>query len=368
MVRILHTADWQLGAPFAAFPERVRTLLAEARLDVIDRIGAVARENDVRHVLVAGDVFDSPDPGDRVTTQALARMKAAGCEWWLMPGNHDHVRGGALWPRLRRAGSACVHVLDRPEAEEMEAGVWVLPAPLVNRHTAEDLTAAFDRVVTPPGAVRIGLAHGPVKDFSSGGQGQPNLIPPDRAERSGLDYLALGDWHGFVRIGQRTAYSGTPEPDRFGQEKAGHVVLADVGAGRLPEISGISVGRYVWAEREWRPESAEDVRREKEAVLSGGRASSTLLSLHLKGALALAALAEMNRELADLEDHLLYLRQRDEIVRRPDGGDLSCIGPEGALALAAARLKALAEGGDMRAGRALERLYTEVLRVSGSGS
>lgn len=42
-MRLIHSADWQLGKPFGRFPQEVRTALGEARFDAIDRIGALAR-------------------------------------------------------------------------------------------------------------------------------------------------------------------------------------------------------------------------------------------------------------------------------------------------------------------------------------
>ena len=102
-MRLIHTADWQLGKPFGRFPQEVRTALGEARFDVIDRIGALARERDAGHVVVAGDVFDSTGPADREIVQAVTRMGRAPCTWWLMPGNHDHARSDGLWARVRRA-------------------------------------------------------------------------------------------------------------------------------------------------------------------------------------------------------------------------------------------------------------------------
>ena len=77
MVCVVHTADWQLGKPFGGFPDDVRSALAEARLDVINRIGSVAADNAARHILVAGDVFDNVEPGDRILVQALSRMKCS---------------------------------------------------------------------------------------------------------------------------------------------------------------------------------------------------------------------------------------------------------------------------------------------------
>lgn len=66
-MRFIHTSDWQLGKPFGRVPAEARAALGEARLDAIDRIAAAARANGAPLVLVAGDVFDSPEPGTAST-------------------------------------------------------------------------------------------------------------------------------------------------------------------------------------------------------------------------------------------------------------------------------------------------------------
>ena len=106
-LKIIHTADWQLGKPFGRFPQEVRSALAEARLDAIDRLGAAAISSGATHIVVAGDVFDNVEPGDRIVTQMLSRMQRASVTWWLMPGNHDHARAGGLWSRCGRCVRAC---------------------------------------------------------------------------------------------------------------------------------------------------------------------------------------------------------------------------------------------------------------------
>ena len=111
-LKIIHTADWQLGKPFGRFPADVANALSEARLDAIDRLASVAAGQSARHVLVAGDVFDNVDPGDRIVMQAMSRMERADVTWWLMPGNHDHARPGGLWSRVRRLAPPQVRVVD----------------------------------------------------------------------------------------------------------------------------------------------------------------------------------------------------------------------------------------------------------------
>lgn len=74
-MKIIHTADWQLGKPFARFEPDVRAALTEARFDAIDAIGRHAQAHEINHVLVAGDIFDTEGPEDRTVVQALSRME-----------------------------------------------------------------------------------------------------------------------------------------------------------------------------------------------------------------------------------------------------------------------------------------------------
>ncbi len=74
MLRLIHTADWQLGKPYGRFDSEVRAALSEARFDAIDAIGKAAVEHGAAHVLVAGDVFDTEGPEDRVCESVIGRL------------------------------------------------------------------------------------------------------------------------------------------------------------------------------------------------------------------------------------------------------------------------------------------------------
>lgn len=365
-LKIIHTADWQLGKPFGRFPTEVSGALSEARLDAIDRIAAVAAERGAAHVLAAGDVFDNVDPGDRIVMQAMARMERANLTWWLMPGNHDHARPGGLWSRVRRLAPTRIRIVDTPEPVEMEEGAWLLPAPLEHRKTTSDPTASMVDMATPPGALRIGMGHGSITEFGASGE-SANLIPPDRAQSAGLDYLALGDWHGFLNIGDRTAYSGTPETDRFGRDEPGACVAADVRQGVTPAIERVETGRYRWLSRRWEISTVEDLQRELGVLRSEARVTDVLLSVKLSG---VASLAERVAIVAEIEDRVAHeLRHLDldagGLIAKPTQEDVARIDVQGALAGAAATLQACADEGGPDAGvaaAALERLYVEAMR------
>ena len=368
MPRLIHTADWQLGKPFGRFPQEVRTSLGEARFDAIDRIGVIACERDAAHVFVAGDVFDSTGPADRDIVQAVTRMGKAPCTWWLLPGNHDHARSDGLWSRVRKAAPPNVRVLDTPEPIEMEEGTWLLPAPLEHRRTREDPTSVFDSMATPDGVVRIGLAHGSVVDFGARGEAD-NMIPPDRARRSGLDYLALGDWHGFLTVGDRAAYSGTPEVDRFGRDDLGCIIVAEVRRGELPAIERVETGRYRWLERAWAVSSLDDFERELRDLRQSIDQPSTLLRLVLSGTLSLADRVAIQQLCSDEVAHTLRWLDREDadLLAQPTDDDIAAIDMQGTLAAATSSLKARIEAGGadrQLAAAALERLYVEAIRAT----
>lgn len=74
-MKLIHTADWQLGNAFGRFGPELRSALSEARFEAIDAVGRTASEQGAKHVLVTGDIFDTEGPEDRTIVQAISRME-----------------------------------------------------------------------------------------------------------------------------------------------------------------------------------------------------------------------------------------------------------------------------------------------------
>ncbi len=366
-MRFIHTSDWQLGKPFGRASEQARAALLEARLDAIDALAAAARREGAGVVLVAGDVFDSPEPGDRIYRQALTRMKAAAdIRWVLLPGNHDPARADGLWSRLAGEAPETVVVCLEPQPIELAEGYWLLPAPLQYKRTQDDPTAWFDHAETPDGAKRIGLAHGPIRDFGSSTPAA-NLIAPDRARRAGLAYLALGDWHGRREIDPLTHYSGTPEPDDFDREVSGVALRVDL-AGETPDIAQVEIGRYHWMSENWLLSSAAELDGLLANFAPGIEIQHLVLRLKLSGLLTLAERVALRDRLeSELAHEVRWLDLNlDDLYARPTDADLADIDANGVLRVAAERLQVLSATDDAagkRAAAALERLYVEQRRA-----
>lgn len=247
MIRFIHSSDLHLGKPFGRFPEDVRVRLRQARADVLARLAELARINQASHILLAGDTFDQMTPAPTVVRQALNAMRAAGhVSWIVMPGNHDHAGASELWRMVMQDAPSNVSVLLKPTPHELVEGVTLLPAPPGERHPGRDLTEWFDSAVTGD-ALRIGMAHGSVTSFESSEEGGSSVIPPDRARRAGLAYLALGDWHGQMSVGAETWYSGAPEADGFKHTEPPAARLVEISAPGTPAtVKSLPTSTITW--------------------------------------------------------------------------------------------------------------------------
>jgi DNA repair exonuclease SbcCD nuclease subunit len=309
----IHTADWQLGKPFNGYPSDVAPHLQQVRLDGIDTIAAAARAASARHVIVAGDVFDSRTPSADLLVRTFAKLGAErDLVWHLLPGNHDPAETGSFWlrpPSVSRPPN--IHLLATAAPIEIEPGVYLLPAPLMAKAMATDPTAWMDTSVTPVGAMRIGVAHGSVQGFGTDGDAAV-LIAPDRPGRARLDYLALGDWHGVTRISERCFYSGTHEPDQFPSNRPGYVLRVDIDrADAVPRVTEVATGHFKWVGRTLKVSSARDLEPLVHDIAAlGPAAQRTLLELTLMGQVTLTELGAIERQLDQLAPTVRHLRRQ----------------------------------------------------------
>ena len=367
-MRILHTADWQIGKPFLRFGEKADALRA-ARLDAVERLGDLAVAENVAHILVAGDVFDSETPTNVTLRGPLERMhRFARVTWHLLPGNHDPHRPCGLWERVRKLGvppNVCLHL--GPEPVALDDHCFLLPAPLTGKAETRDLTARMNEMATPEGAIRIGLAHGAIAQFGAGEGEAKNPIDPARAERAGLDYLALGDWHRTQPVNARTWYAGTPEPDRYNSQAVGTALLVTIPrAGAIPQVEPRCVGTYHWRS-EGIALTEPDQLTTPEAALpaTAEPVSKLVLALAISGAVSITARRMLDQWLERLQALVFHLDADIDLRIRPDRDDLETIDFDGVLRRAAETLKqqsvdpSLSSAARQTAEDALMELYLE---------
>jgi DNA repair exonuclease SbcCD nuclease subunit len=383
-MRFIHSSDLQIGKAFGFVTPEVAVLLQDARQAAVGKLGELAMAHSAIAVLLAGDIFDKQQLSQVTLAKPIEAMRRfPRVTWHLMPGNHDHVRENGLWDRLARMQlplNVKLHVNPGAVeiADDVGTPVFLLPAPLRHIASVDDLSSYMDTEATPEGSIRIGMAHGSIVGFGSGGEAA-NYIAPTRAESARLAYLAMGDWHRQMRISDRVWYSGTPEPDAFTLPPGAATTLCNGGAALLVEISGprailevtpIETGRYRWHKLDKTLVDDSQVNLlDDELRALDPNLGRVLLDLRISGTLSLAGRKAFEEKIAEnVRAALCGMRLDDgSLMLEPTEADMDDIDKSGFVRVAADRLKAMADDpSDPARARiaslALKRLYVENIR------
>ncbi|MCF3649047.1 metallophosphoesterase family protein [Synoicihabitans lomoniglobus] len=301
MFRLLHSADWQLGARFSQFGGKgVR--LREARLEALERTLQLAEKHTVDAFLIAGDLFEDNQVEDALVERVLTLFGThPQLPIYILPGNHDAASGpDSVWQRKAFLNApAHVHVLREAGVTDLGAGTFLLASPLHQKLSTTDPSLKLVDLAAdlPADAIKIGLTHGALAIEA---KHQPNDFPIalNAASRAGLDYLAVGHWHNWLpdTDGGRIVMPGSPEPDRFINDASGHVALVEIpGAGQAPQVKRLRVATLDWREILFDFHAAEASRASLAATLAEltPQAAHTVLRVKLTGTATPTAVAEL---------------------------------------------------------------------------
>ncbi len=344
-MKLLHTADWQLGKPFAGVADlQKRSVIQQERINALHRIADAAREHLAEMIVVAGDLFDSPSVTKSTVSAACGAMGTMGVPVIVIPGNHDHGGPGSLWEqpffqRERAQLAPNLTVLLTSEPVEFD-GVVLFPCPLQRRQESADPTTwlrssvgELDRFGSKP---RVVLIHGSVQGFGSqddedgAESGQPNLVDLSRLPEQDFDYFALGDWHGTKQVGSKAWYAGTPELDRFPKGESndpGHVLIVNVQRGAVPQVTPIRTARFGWHELafEFMDDAGLDQLEQRVTERIGSRAGTDLLRLELRGSLGIEATTRLEEKLESWQSRLLRLKLFNQTIVAPSAEEVDAL-------------------------------------------
>lgn len=329
MVRFLHTADWQMGMKAVHTGERAKDV-RQRREETARRIIDEAKKADIDFILLAGDTFEHPTVDDVVVKRTVDILNQFDpIPVYILPGNHDPWVSGGIWDRdsWQRIGSHVTLMTEAVEYSHSDA-VVLYPCPLTQKRSGRDPTAWIPKRAEGDNRIRVGLAHGSL-DVISRDTNFP--IPKDRPEQSGLDYLALGDWHSYHPQG-KAVYSGTMEPTGFGERDSGNILIVDIKtANSMPQIEVRRINTLTWVEISPEIRDSADVEAFNSEVDRLGTLSSKLLKISpsLEDCSEEIALQRLETVRSDLLERAFFLDWVDPIIQ-PILDDLTL--PEGTLA------------------------------------
>ena len=227
-VKILHTADIHIGAAESflkaeASKRRFETLLT------FERIITLARQNDVKIILIAGDLLNSNSSEasfcDRIfeAASSVPEIKII-----FSAGNHDPLSSDS--PFLKYKTPENLFILNTADDCKVfeDLGVRVYGRSFGEVYLKGENSFSL----TPPQDDYINLMcqHGDLRGDSASNY---NAISADFVENSGMDYIALGHVHKaseIMRFGKTyCAYCGCPEGQGFDELGEKGVYIGDIG-------------------------------------------------------------------------------------------------------------------------------------------
>ncbi len=236
-MRLLHSSDVHLGRAFGYLGARASE--HQARLKrTFQRIFQLAQEHDCDAILIAGDLFDSPQVSREWVEFALRTIGSTRLPTVVIPGNHDPAE---RHPFRNHTLPVNLHFLD-------ETARYRVPAlDLEIRACPAGQEARWSAVLNhdPDGApYQIAIMHGSMPHPDGKG-----TIPIELLAVSQLHYVALGDWHSprHFQLGATPCwYSGAPEMVMPNQSLPGSVLIVELDEGRPAQVKPVPCGEAVY--------------------------------------------------------------------------------------------------------------------------
>ncbi len=221
-MRFLHVADLHIG-------KRVHErLMLDEQEHAFDQLISIAEDQRIDAVLVAGDVFDRPNPSSvalELSERFLASFVRRSIPVFVIPGNHDSN------------GPVCVHLLPFVRPLDVRAAFPQREAEIKTHHDA--VRVALEEHPLEQGIRHVLVAHqfvtamgiDPERCESETMSSLGGLDNVDASLFDAFDYVALGHLHGPQRVGRDAVrYAGSPVRYSFSeisQKKAACIVDLD---------------------------------------------------------------------------------------------------------------------------------------------
>jgi DNA repair exonuclease SbcCD nuclease subunit len=306
-MKFIHTSDLQLDAPFAFLGE-VGQRHRQQLLGTFDEILHLVRRDNYQLLLISGDLFDSNRPGQPTVDHVVNRLRDVSIPVCILPGNHDAFDSNSIYRRTVFPPNVTIFT-DRlklkvfPELDLAVYGNAVLGvgrdvAPMANLRPSEEVQW------------HIAMAHGNVVSGLVKDPDRP-ILESDIAS-CGMDYVALGDWHGFGDYSQgkvRAFYSGSPEPMAFDQRESGYVAGVSLGKEGV-KVEKIRVGKV--QARQLQFDVSGMTEADLQALVLDESTAETMLEVTLKGLNSLGTVIDPTRMEEGLAPQAYAIRIKDK--------------------------------------------------------
>jgi DNA repair protein SbcD/Mre11 len=226
-MKIVHLADTHLGHSAyrklsdAGFNQREEDVIL-AFLDAVDKI--IAMKPDL--VLHSGDLFDTVRPTNRIVSigiEQLLRIYNAGIPLILISGNHEtpkQIYKGSIYSIFDALplDKKRFNIVYKDKLEVFEFGDATIHA-VPQCTTDEIFRAELKKIKLNPKTKNILMLHAGVTGMKEFAHGESNelLVDYNWLDETKFDYVALGHYHVFSKVGHNAWFSGSTERMSFNE-------------------------------------------------------------------------------------------------------------------------------------------------------
>jgi len=337
-IKIFHTADLHIGMKFSNYPEPARTMLSQARVDVLRVMVDAANREKCNLFVIAGDLFHKTT-GIRKTdiNRVVSILESFQGECVVvLPGNHDFENEMVqLWNSFK--GLALEKIVFAAEERPYPLGDFdvdavLYPAPCRSKHSGTNNIGWIKDCVMDEAMLNIAIAHGSIGGVSPDLDGEYFPMEMDELEKLPVDLCLLGHTHvkypaGTGRTGGKVFNPGTPEPDGLDCRHGGSAWIISVDEHKKVSADAVETGIFRFVDIEAEVKESGDYEKIERSLL-GGKGEKTVARLSLTGRVDEDVLRERLNLYERLEEELACLIADDSdlgarITREKISGEFS---------------------------------------------
>lgn len=274
-IKILQTGDVHLGAKFEGLGERGAVHRRQIER-VFEKTVDLAIEKKVDLFLITGDLFDGETPSQSLidfVRRQMDKLDKAGINAVLIPGNHDFLSDKSVYKRSFWNEFKNIFVFNDPRVEVKEYPEIDLALYAKILTTKNSTESAIAKMQPSSAKYRVMMAHG---SFIAGESARSRYfdqwpITADEIKNSGMNYVALGNFHGLQDVSQgdvQAWYAGSPESIAFDQKNSGKVLFVEIDQ-KGTRVESIKVGERIFDQVNLALDNISDSHELKNEILKG---------------------------------------------------------------------------------------------------
>ncbi len=324
-IKIFHTADLHIGMKFKGYPDDIRDLLQEGRINALKNMVYLANEEKANLLVIAGDLFDRIIGIDKRSIKNVAESleEFNGECIIIMPGNHDYDNDMVeLWNAFNNIASdkiLCVNKEKPYSLRDYGLEIVIYPAPCHKKHSNTNNIGWIKDEILDESQLNIGIGHGALGGVSPDLDNNYYNMSMDELHSIPLDLWLLGHTHITYPFqaevfGDKIYNPGTPEPDGLDCTHEGHAWLITVSDKKKVSARRIITGTYKFKDITYEIKDIEDLDRMNKEVTSHNP-NKSVVRINLKGRVNQEVYQYRQAIYRSIEKEVLYLLIEDDDLK-----------------------------------------------------